>query len=79
MKKVFSVILSLLFMLLFSSCAQSEDKSYSKDFLDLFDTASSVTASDTSQEALTAILTPFTVNLKSIHSYMIYTIHTAIW
>ena len=51
MKKVFSVILSLIFMLSFSSCAQSNSQSYSKDFLDLFDTASSITAQDTSQEA----------------------------
>lgn len=51
MKKVFLIILSLVFMLSFSSCAQSNSQSYSKDFLDLFDTASSITAQDTSKEA----------------------------
>lgn len=51
MKKVFLIILSLVFMLSFSSCAQNKEQSYSKDFLDLFDTASSITAQDTSQQA----------------------------
>lgn len=51
MKKAFLIILSLVFMLSFSSCSQGGAQSYSKDFLDLFDTASSITASDTSQNA----------------------------
>ena len=51
MKKAFLIILSLVFMLSFSSCSQGSAQSYSKDFLDLFDTASSVTASDSSQKA----------------------------
>lgn len=52
MKKLFSVILSLL--LLLSSCgcaAQSGKRKFTKSFLDLFDTASSITAYDTSEKS----------------------------
>lgn len=50
MKKFVSVILSLFILLFFSSCAGSGAESFSRDFLDLFDTASSITAVDLSQQ-----------------------------
>ena len=50
MKKFVSLILSLFILLSFSSCAGSGAQSFSRDFLDLFDTASSVTAVDSSQQ-----------------------------
>ncbi|MCD7872986.1 MAG: FAD:protein FMN transferase [Clostridiales bacterium] len=51
MKKFICVILSLLLLLSFSACSdlRTSEKQYKKDFLDLFDTACSVTASDKSQ------------------------------
>ncbi len=51
-KKLFSIILSLLF--LFSCCgcaAQNGKRKFTKSFLDLFDTASSVSAYDTSEKS----------------------------
>lgn len=50
MKKFVSLILSLFILLSFSSCAESEAQSFSRDFLDLFDTASTITAVDYSQQ-----------------------------
>lgn len=49
MKKIVSIVLS--FALLFSlfGCSNNKTTKYSKTFLDLFDTASSITAYDTSQ------------------------------
>ena len=49
MKKIVSIVLS--FALLFSlfGCSNNKTTKYSKSFLDLFDTASSITAYDTSQ------------------------------
>ena len=51
MKKIVSIVLS--FVLLFSlfGCSNSKYTKYSKSFLELFDTASSITAYDTSQES----------------------------
>ena len=50
MKKILSLVLS--FVLLFSlfGCTNTKYTKYSKSFLELFDTASSITAYDTSQE-----------------------------
>lgn len=50
MRKWISLILSLFILLSFSSCALSREQSFSRDFLDLFDTASSITAVDASQQ-----------------------------
>ena len=49
MKKIVSIVLS--FALLFSlfGCSNNKTTKYSKSFLDLFDTASSITAYDISQ------------------------------
>lgn len=54
MKKLVSILLSLFVLLSFASCAGSGSASYSRDFLDLFDTASSITAADSSQQAFDA-------------------------
>ena len=54
MKKLVSMLLSLFVLLSFASCAGSGSASYSRDFLDLFDTASSITAADSSQQAFDA-------------------------
>lgn len=50
MKKFVSIILSLLIIFCFSSCAGGSRQSFSRDFLDLFDTASSITAVDLTQQ-----------------------------
>ena len=49
MKKTISLVLSLLLLLSLFGCSNSKYSKYSKSFLDLFDTASSVTAYDISQ------------------------------
>lgn len=51
MKKFVSIVLSLLILLSFSACAQSKEQRFSRDFLDLFDTASSITATDRSEQS----------------------------
>lgn len=52
MKKLVSVILAFLFLLPFVACTrQTTAQTYSKSFNDLFDTASSVSAVDSSQES----------------------------
>lgn len=48
MKKFVSAVLSLFILLSFSSCSQNTQQRFSRDFFDLFDTASSITAVDTS-------------------------------
>lgn len=50
MKKTVSLILSLVILLSLCACSQQKSQMYKKDFLDLFDTASSISASDSSQE-----------------------------
>lgn len=49
MKKMISIVLSLLFLFSFTSCSASRQKTFSKDFLDLFDTACKISAFDLSQ------------------------------
>ena len=49
MKKSLSLVLSLVLLLSLFGCSNSKYSKYSKSFLDLFDTASSVTAYDISQ------------------------------
>ena len=49
MKKTISLVLSLVLLLSLFGCSNSKYSKYSKSFLDLFDTASSVTAYDISQ------------------------------
>lgn len=49
MKKIVSLILSLIFLFSLCACSAQKDEMYKKDFLDLFDTASSVSAMDNSQ------------------------------
>ena len=55
MKKIISVALSLLFLLSLCSCSAENSvqkkEMYKKDFIDLFDTASSITAADASQQS----------------------------
>lgn len=51
MKKLVSVVLSLLILLSLCACSQNSKELFTRDFLDLFDTASSVTAADSSREA----------------------------
>lgn len=50
MKKTVSLILSLVILFSLCACSQQKSEMYKKDFLDLFDTASSVSAYDSSQE-----------------------------
>lgn len=54
MKKLFSLLLSLFFLLSFSSCAAERQQIFKKNFLDLFDTASFISAADSSQNAFDA-------------------------
>lgn len=58
MKKIISALLSLLLIFSFASCSagnqNEKQEMFKKDFLDLFDTASSITAADSSQEAFNA-------------------------
>lgn len=58
MKKFISALLSLLLLLSFASCSaenqNSRQEMFKKDFLDLFDTASSITAADASQQEFNA-------------------------
>jgi thiamine biosynthesis lipoprotein len=49
MKKVISIFLSLCVFLSLVSCSLQSQQTYKKDFLDLFDTASSISACDKSQ------------------------------
>ncbi len=51
MKRFVSLLLALFLLLSVTACSQSAQQSYTQSFLDLFDTASSVTASDSSQQA----------------------------
>lgn len=51
MKKFVSAVLSLFILLSFSSCSQNTQQRFSRDFLDLFDTASFITAVDISNES----------------------------
>lgn len=54
MKKFVSMLLALVLLFSLSACSQSAEQSYSRDFLDLFDTASTITAVDSSQQAFDA-------------------------
>lgn len=49
MKKLLSLLLTFAVLLSLTACAGKSEKSYSKDFVDLFDTASKITAYDSSQ------------------------------
>ena len=52
MKKLASIILAFLFLLPLAACSHGDTpQSYSKSFNDLFDTASTISAVDSSQEA----------------------------
>lgn len=50
MKKILSLVLSFVLLLSLFGCTNIKYTKYSKSFLELFDTASSITAYDTSQE-----------------------------
>lgn len=49
MKKLVSLLLTFTVLLSLTACAGKGEKSYSRDFVDLFDTASKITAYDSSQ------------------------------
>lgn len=51
MKKIISIVLSLLFLFSFNSCSADTEKIFEKDFLDLFDTACRLSAADVSQDS----------------------------
>lgn len=64
MKKIISLILSLFILFSFVSCSKSSSV-YSKDFIDLFDTACKISAFDTSQKAFDAHFNSVYEELKS--------------
>ena len=49
MKKIVSIVLSFTLLFTLFGCSNSKYTKFSKSFLNLFDTASSITAYDTSQ------------------------------
>ncbi len=51
MKKIVSLVLSFVLLFTLFGCTNNKYAKYSKSFLELFDTASSITAYDTSQES----------------------------
>lgn len=74
MKKVFSVVLSFAIMLSFCSCSSiSKKERFTKSFLDLFDTASTVIAYDDSAEKFEDSFNRFYTALEEYdHLYSIY-------
>lgn len=66
MKKFLSLFLSLIFLFVFSSCSVPiREKKFTKTFLDLFDTVSSVTAYDNSEKEFEAHYQLFYDELES--------------
>lgn len=65
MKRIFSLLLSLFLLFSFTSCAAERQQIFKKDFLDLFDTASFISASDSSQDAFNAHYTAVYNELKA--------------
>lgn len=72
MKKTISLVLSLLLLLSLFGCSNSKYSKYSKSFLDLFDTASSVTAYDISQSEFDKKYEKLYAQIKNIQCFLIY-------
>ena len=72
MKKTISLVLSLVLLLSLFGCSNSKYSKYSKSFLDLFDTASFVTAYDISQSEFDKKYEEVYAQIKNIQCFLIY-------
>ena len=80
MKKLASIILAFLFLLPLAACSHGNTpQSYSKSFNDLFDTASTISAVDSSQEAFNGRFVAVYDTLKPIHKNSIFMPITQAW
>ena len=73
MKKIVSIVLSFTLLFTLFGCSNSKYTKFSKSFLNLFDTASSITAYDTSKLNSTKNIISYTVKLKDIPNFTIST------